>query len=196
MRMKSFGIAAVLSLLSVFVYGQEEVLPIQRVGLSVGYHSYQTVPSAFINEDDDVTFLRTNTVSTPVLLFHYGRDVSDGMVTLNVNLSLERSTSDLVSGNATYESSLFLTHLTVTAGLEWYYYRTEYFYLGSGVLVGFGMDNGVFSKEVRQDFDYTQYDYHYQVDALSMRYGRKYGVSLSGGYGVLGNVRAGIFVGI
>lgn len=194
--MKKFGFVAVLSFFSTFAFGQEDVLPFQRVGFSVGYNSYQSVPSDFINTDDNITYSRINTVSTPVLMAHYSRDLNDGLVTLNADLSLERSTSDLKEDNTTYESSLFLTHVTLTAGLEWYYYRTERFYLGSGVLIGFGVDNGVFGDEIREDFDYTQYDYHFQVDALTLRYGRKYGVSVAGGYGVLGNVRAGVFVGL
>lgn len=195
--MKSTWILLAFLLATVTSPAQEEIAePLgYRLELGVGLYSYQSVPNAFIENGSPLTYNRVNKITSPIYYLSGARELSEGKMTFNLGLCWEQSFIDLKQNVNLYAEAMKIDHVTAFVGLQWYYYRSEFFHLGSGISVGFGMDKGVTRLETIPNFDYTSYDYHFQLDPLVVRIGSGFGIQIAAGYGVMGNVRGGIFLG-
>ncbi len=193
--MKGILLATLFSLASLLVYSQDaERNSSLLISVNVGHNSYQELPSAFQLNSSADAYSVTNLQSS--LIFAGGVSwVPEGLkFQYGLTFSYESALSDLQEGTSTYANAFSVQHYTFLAHFKWDYCRTrnELFSIGGGLYLGLGTDVATFSEDV-PEFDYTQTDYHYHLDPLSIRVGKSYGIEASVGYGVLGVVRGGFF---
>lgn len=171
---------------------QEESSPgTMRIHAGAGLSTYQTIPVVFFTEDDD-RYLVTDERQSPVYYLQWNTSSGYSGVEYGLDLGYQNTVADLDDGG-TYADVYHVDHWSLMGTFGWKYYSIGRFSLRGGLMIGAGFDKGTFTDEV-PDFDYVQWDYHYQLDPAVIRWGEKYGLEIAGGYGVRGWVRGQVFV--
>lgn len=172
------------------VIAQEEEPKDYSMRLQYGYSSYQEIPTIFENEANG-RHSSSNLRRTGVYVLSATTGPTDYRYQFGVNLGYEISYTDLTQ-NGVSSGDLSVYHYTIMGQFRWYYFATEKWRIGGDFYLGAGWDRGEFSEGL-EDFNYTQVDYHYQIDPVSISYGNKWGIEVTGGIGALGIVRGGMF---
>lgn len=180
-------------LISGLVHGQEESRS-WWVHLGAGYETYQLIPVGFSAQGSTVASHRVlNSRFSPAFTVNVNSEIPDSRLKVGVLLSYQRTLSDLRADTLIITDSYTVSHVTLMASLTWTYWENETFALIGGALVGGGFDHGTFTEEI-PDFEYTDWDYHYQLEPIGFRWGNQYGLEVRGGYGALGYVRGSFFL--
>lgn len=180
---------------SIAIFGQEEEQPALKesaIRLGVGWNSYQLIPSSFAVGNS--FYYPANRRISPVYYVEYTHEDKNTYLEYGVNFGYETSLFDLEEPNSTiYQDAFKVEHWSLVGVLYYPYFRTDYFSLGVSFMLGGGMDKGTFTDEAPPS-NYTEYDYHYQLDPLVIRVGKTWGVEVIGGYGVRGYLRGALFM--
>lgn len=191
--MKKILFTALLIQMTLVVSAQRDESPfVNRFRAGAGFFSYQILPIQFEDPQTGDIYRRGDRMASPVYYLGWTKSTANRTLHYGVNLGYELSTADLTSNGETFLGGMEVQHWTFMGVLKWDYWKSDKFYIGGGAMLGFGMDIAKFSNDV-PNFNYTTYDYHYQLDGLSLRIGRSYGIEAAVGYGALGAVRAGVF---
>ncbi|NVK04423.1 MAG: hypothetical protein HWD92_06345 [Flavobacteriia bacterium] len=163
---------------------------IHTVKATYGWNTYQEIPTGFRDQDETLFYAGEISV-TGVYALSWTVKQPYSNYEFGLSVGYERSSAPLFRDQSQV-GSYNVDHYLILGQMHFDYWTSDKWRLGANFFLGGGWDSGNFSEGVER-FNYTQVDYHYQIDALSLSYGEKVGFELNAGYGALGYIRGGFF---
>lgn len=177
-------------LLSFSSLAQDEEKRVHEIRIGAGYSSYQEIPVAFESPGGE-QFIIANRNSSLVYYANWSTGPQYSGFRVGFDFGYERSDGD-VSQSDDVVGAYYIHHATLMGLFGWDYYSSGKWRLGGNLLIGGGVDIGRFNPSLNE-LDYTQYDYHYQLDPVVIGYGGDFGIEVMAGYGARGYVRANLY---
>lgn len=182
---------SVFVVLSLSLNAQDtEPSAIHAVKVSYGWNTYQEIPTIFTDPDETLYYAGDLNV-TGVYALSYTQKQPYSDYEFGLTLGYEQTSAPLFE-DQDQVGSYSVDHYLILAQLHFDYWTSGNWRLGANLFLGGGWDDASFTEGLER-FTYTQVDYHYQIDAVSLSYGDMLGAEINAGYGALGYVRGGIY---
>ncbi|NVK26819.1 MAG: hypothetical protein HWE14_02180 [Flavobacteriia bacterium] len=189
-RIQILGFLFVGMFLSTYTFGQDEAKRMHEIRIGAGYSSYQEIPVVFSNPADE-QFIIANRNSSLVYYADWSTGPENTGYRVGLDFGYERSDGDVTQSNEVV-GAFYVHHITMMGMFAWDYYSSGNWRLGGNLLIGGGVDLGRFNPSL-SDLDYSQYDFHYQIDPFVIGYGGDFGIEVMVGYGARGYVRTNLY---